>query len=411
MTHEIDRPGWAAEFERELTCNILPFWMTHAVNSRNGGMHGALTNDLQVQRNEPRSAVLAARVLWTFSAVFRRLGDPAYRAMADRAFEDLVHSFWDDRYGGVVWSVDRSGRAVSDRKHHYAQAFAIYGLSEYAHATGSAAALDRSRAIFQLLEAHAYDADHGGYIEGSSRAWEPLVDARLSDRDLESPKSMNTMIHLMEAYTNLHRVWPDAVLARQLQHLIGIVLDKILDRTAGHLRLFFDENWTSLIDGVSFGHDIEASWLLHEAALELGDPNVLVAATDAAKQLAASVLRDGVDADGSLFSEAAPDGTLDGGKDWWPQAEAIVGFYNAYELTGDAAYARASRACWDYAKSALVDAEHGGWIKRINEHGVPDPLRYKSGPWECPYHQSRTCLEMMHRLGASSISVDHGGAD
>jgi len=390
---------WLEDFRRELTGNILPFWMTHAIDERNGGMHGALTNDLQVQREEPRSAVLATRVLWTFSAAFRQLGDLAYREMAVRAFNDLVHSFWDDAHGGVVWTVDRAGHPVSDRKHHYAQAFALYGLSEYVRATGSADALERCRTLFDLLERHAYDKTFGGYVEGSTRTWQPLVDARLSDRDLDCRKSMNTNLHLLEAYTNLHHIDPTAALERQLVGLLEIALDKILDRSTGHLRLFFDDDWTSLLGGASFGHDIEASWLLHEAALEVGDPDVVARAASAAKLLAETVFREGVDADGSLFTEVSEDGVLERGKDWWPQAEAVVGFYNAFELTGDPAYAGASRACWNYAKGAMVDPEHGGWIKRIDERGHPDPLRYKSGPWECPYHQSRACLEMMRRLG------------
>ncbi len=411
MTRAVTESSWAMELQRELTDNILPFWMTHAADTGNGGMHGAVTNDLRVRDDEPRSAVLAARVLWTFSAAFRRFGDSAYRAMADRAFHDLLHSFWDNDYGGVVWSVDRDGRTVSDRKHHYAQAFAIYGLSEYARATGCGDALDRCATIFDLLEAHAHDARYGGYVEGSTRTWDPLTDPRLSERDASSPKSMNTMLHLTEAYANLYEVRQDSTLARRLRELLTLTLSTIFDPVTGHLRLFFADDWTPLQGGASFGHDIEASWLLHEAACALGDPDLLASATAAARQLAATVLRDGVDADGSLFSETSADGVLDRGKDWWPQAEAIVGFYNAYELTNDTAYANASRACWEYAKQAMVDAEFGGWMKRIDEHGEPDPHRYKSGPWECPYHQSRACLEMMQRLNASSASADYGGTD
>lgn len=397
MTEAMERK-WKAELKRELTENILPFWMTHAVNARNGGMHGAVTNDLQVKHSVPRSAILSSRVLWTFSAAFRQLGDPQYRTMAERAYNDLAQAFWDEEHGGVVWLVDRQGEWVSDRKHHYAQAFAIYGLSEYFRATGSDEALQMAKRAFELLERHGFDAKHGGYFEGSSRKWGALTDPRLSDKDLASQKSMNTMLHLLEAYTNLLRVWDNDVLKRQLAGMLRVFCTHIVDFETGHMKLFFDDAWNELGGGVSFGHDIEASWLLHEAADELGDPEIMGAVLPVAMKLAEAVLHEGVAEDGSLFTEASSNGVLDRGKDWWPQAEAIVGFYNAFQLTGHPAYERAAFECWGFVKSSMVDAEHGDWVKRIDEAGEVDPDRYKSGPWECPYHHSRTCLEMIERL-------------
>lgn len=388
----------SGQFKDELTQNILPFWMTHAVDQSNGGLHGSVANDLQIDNRVPRSAILAARVLWTFSAAYGQLKDPAYLAMAKRQFEDLKHTFWDPQHGGLYWLVDRRGVPVSDRKHHYAQAFGIYGLSAFYHATANPESLDLAQHLFDLLERHAFDPIYGGYFEGSTREWRPLEDARLSDKDLNSKKSMNTMLHLLEAYTSLLRVWDNAQLREQLGAIIRNFTDRIIDRSTGHMRLFFDASWRSLNSNISFGHDIEASWLLQEAAEVNGNPCQLEHAKQLAVLLANAVVRDGLGQDGSLFSESSPQGMLDEGKDWWPQAEAVVGFHNAYELTDDASFADAAFRCWRYIQEEFVDRTHGDWFKRLDLDGIPDPQRHKSGPWECPYHHGRMCLEMLRRL-------------
>jgi mannobiose 2-epimerase len=402
MGNGAERARQAIEFERELTENILPFWMTHVVDEVNGGLHGAVANDLSVVAGTPRSAVLCARVLWTFSAAASRFGGrQEYRAMAERVFDVLADVFWDSEYGGLYWDVDRSGCPVRDRKHHYAQAFGIYGLSEYHRTTGDLRSLDLAKELFALLESHARDPEHGGYTEGSTRDWRPLGDLRLSERDVDAPKSMNTMLHLLEAYTNLLRVWDDAHLRDRLSDLTRIVLTRIVDESSGHLRLFFEQDWTSIVDMHSYGHDIEASWLLCEAAVVSRDRTLQANAERAAVALANGVLRDGLDEDGSLFREATPDGVVDLFKDWWPQAEGIVGFYNAYQLSGDERFADAAFRCWDVVRERFVDRSNGDWFKRLAPDGSPDPASHKAGPWDCPYHHSRACLEMMERLDGS----------
>ncbi|MBE0636072.1 AGE family epimerase/isomerase, partial [Candidatus Bipolaricaulota bacterium] len=207
------------------------------------------------------------------------------------------------------------------------------------------------------------------------------------------------------AYTGLLRVWDNARLREQLNAIIHNFVDKIIDGSTGHMLLFFDEQWRSLSETVSFGHDIEASWLLQEAAEASGDPDQLEQAKRLAVLLATAVMRDGLDGNGSLFSESTPQGMLDDGKDWWPQAEAVVGFHNAYELTGDASFADAAFRCWRYIQEEFVDRTHGDWFKRLDLDGTPDPKRHKSGPWECPYHHSRMCLEMLNRLDSSRERV------
>lgn len=390
------------EFRRqladELTGNILPFWMNHSLDKANGGFYGALTNDLEIHNEVARSAILCARILWTYASAYRKLGDREYLDMAGWAYNALRNSFLDPEYGGVYWTVDSAGKPVFDRKHHYAQAFAIYGLSEYYRATERPESLVLAQSLFQLLEKHAYDPHYGGYIEGSSREWEALADMRLSVRDLNCRKSMNTMLHVLEAYTNLLRVWDDPSLKAQQRALIEIFLQRIIDPSTGHFRLFFDDRWNSLSPNVSFGHDIEGSWLLLEAAEVQADPALLEQVRQTAIRIAAAVYQDGLKADGSLPYEAGPEGLVDSNISWWVQAEAMVGFYNAYQLCGENRFAQAARQSWNFIQEKMVDRVHGDWIKILHRDGTPDESSYKVGPWECPYHHSRACFEMLDRL-------------
>lgn len=396
MLGERERSEWSGQLEQELAGNILPFWMAQAVDRERGGFYGAVTNDLQVHNHVPRSAILCARVLWTYSRAYSRFRDAAYLDMARWAFAALTEVFWDQEYGGVYWTVDALGQPVMDRKHHYAQAFAIYGLCAFYETTGESQSLALAQELFRLLEKHAYDPVYGGYIEGSSRRWEALEDMRLSDRDLDCRKSMNTMLHILEAYTQLARLWEPARAPHRA--LIEAFMDRIVHPEGTHFRLFFDDAWRSLLDHVSYGHDIEGSWLLVEAAEVQGEAELLVQARKVALSMAEAVYRRGIDADGGLFYEAGPQGVVDGQKSWWVQAEAMVGFTNAYQLSGKEYFLRAALRCWKYIQAHHVDRTHGGWFKVLLRNGTPDPKSYKVGPWECPYHHSRACIEMVDRL-------------
>jgi len=397
-TQLINNTEFRSQLEDELTGNILPFWMDHSLDKVNGGFYGALTNDLQIHNEVPRSAILCARILWTYATAYRKLGDRQYLDMAGWAYNALRDTFFDPEYGGVYWTVDKAGKPVFDHKHHYAQAFAIYGLSEYYRATERPESLVLAQSLFHLLEKHAYDPLHGGYIEGSSRTWEALADMRLSDRVLNCRKSMNTMLHILEAYTNLLRVWEDPTLRAQQRALIEIFQQRIIDPASGHFKLFFDDQWNSLLPNVSFGHDIEGSWLLLEAAKVQADPALVDQVRQTAVQIASAVCQDGLEPDGSLPYEAGPAGLVDSDKSWWVQAEAMVGFYNAYQLSGQTRFAQAAQRSWKYIQDNVVDRVHGDWFKILHPDGTPDESSYKVGPWECPYHHSRACFEMIERL-------------
>jgi cellobiose epimerase len=394
----INRYEFKRQLRNELTNNILPFWSTRLVDRLNGGFYGAITNDNMILNEVPRSSVLCARILWTFSAAYRKLGTAEYLETAQWAYDTLRESFWDGKHGGVYWSVEKSGTPVMDRKHHYAQAFAIYGLVEYYRTVRDPESLRLAQVLFQLLEKYAHEPVHGGYLEGSTCDWQPLEDMRLSEKDLNCRKSMNTLLHILEAYTNLLRVWEVAGLRMQHRALIEIFLDKVIDARTGHLKLFFDDPWNSLSENISFGHDIEASWLLYEASMMHTDTALRERVRAASIQMAEAVLREGRDVDNSIFQERGPEGLTEADKEWWTQAEAVVGFYNAHRLTGEIAYAEASRATWEFIRGKLIDRTNGDWFKRLGKDGKPDLASYKAGPWECPYHHGRMGLEMIERL-------------
>ena len=394
---------WAARIEKELLDNILPFWMRHTVDRDNGGFYGKVDCDGHVDREAPRASVINSRILWTFSAACRLIGAP-YRATADWAYDYIVQKFWDAEYGGVYWMLDHQGNPLSDRKQIYAQAFAAYAMAEYYRATGKPEALDFAQRLFRLIEDHSRDAVWKGYLEARGRDWGALEDMRLSEKDLNSPKSMNTHLHVMEAYTNLLRVWRDTELVVRQKELLEVTMDRIVDNSTGHFKLFFDNQWNSLTDHVSFGHDIEGSWLIQEAAEVLGDAVLIERARKLALRMAETVYAEGLDKDGSLFYEADSKGVMiDPKKHWWAQAEAVVGFYNAYQLSGQQHFLDQSYRVWEYIETHIVDRVHGEWHAKLSPAGVPYLEREDSdaclaGPWKCPYHNSRVCYEMIERL-------------
>jgi mannobiose 2-epimerase len=386
------------ELADELIQRILPYWSSHVVDELHGGFVGYISGDNVRTEEAPRSCILNARILWTFSAAYRILRARAYLATLQRAAQYFDAHFVDPQYGGVYWMVDATGEALDDRKHVYAQSFAIYGWSEQYRATGEDRRLRQATDMFQLLERHAHDALHGGYREAFSRAWVPLEDVRLSGEDANEPRSMNTHLHVLEAFTNLARAWPDALLRARLRSLVDIFLDRIADTGTNHLRLFFSDDWMPRSSAVSYGHDIEASWLLLDAIDVLRDDALRARVQPLCLNLADAVLTEGLDAVGGVFNEVRPDGSVDTDKEWWPQAEAIVGFLNAYQKTGRSAFLDAAVETWAFTRRHILDRERGEWHRRVARDGSIRPDHEKVGPWKCPYHNARACLEVMARV-------------
>lgn len=386
--------------ECELRENILPFWLKYTVDRENGGFYGALTNDLQVHNDVERSLVLCARILWTFSAAYRKYSEPAFLDMAQHAYQYLVEKFIDRKFGGMYWWISRDGAPINDRKQTYGQAFAIYGLSEYFMASNDPEALRLAQNIFDLIEQHAYEPIYGGYIEGCARNWGALADMRLSPKEpLDSPKSMNTLLHVLEGYTNLLRAWPNPKVIGAQTRLLRTFLDHVVDPQTHFTRLFFQNDWTSMGDLISYGHDIETSWLLVEAAEVLGDHDLIEETRQTAVKMAEAVYTT-LDSDGTVMAEGTSGGVHHPEKHWWCEAEGVVGFLNAYEISGDEKFARAAVRLWDFIETRMVDRQNGEWFKTLRRDGSPVYEQRKTGPWEDPYHHSRSCMEVIRRIDA-----------
>ncbi|HVT73589.1 MAG TPA: AGE family epimerase/isomerase [Lacunisphaera sp.] len=396
MTTAAELSAAIERIETDLRRNILPFWRDHVVDRATGAFLGSLTNDLVADRTVERGALLTSRILWTFAAASRT--EPAWLEVADLAQADLMTRFHDGRHGGFFWSVAADSVVRQDRKQVYGQAFAIYALAEYHAATGRRAPLDHAIATFRLLERHARDRRHGGYLEAFARDWSPIADVRLSDIDQNDPKSQNTMLHVMEAYTNLRRVWPDPGLHAALAELVGVMLDRVVDPATAHLRLFFSADWTPRSDRISYGHDIEAAWLLTEAAAALGDPALAARVRALAVRIADVTLAEGVDADGGVFNLGSPAGPVDTNKEWWPQAEAVVGFLNAFAISGDERHLAAALRTWEFIARHLIDRDHGEWFRGVTRDGRVIGSLAKVSFWKCPYHNGRMELEAARRL-------------
>ena len=399
-----------AEAEEVLRNNILSFWLGQMVDRENGGFYGQMRGDGSLVPQANKGGILAGRILWSFSAAYRVLGNSEYLRGATRARDYILSYFIDPQYGGTYWEVDCMGRPVNTKKQFYCLGFMIYGLSEYARATGDQAALDAAVRLFQTIEEQAWEPQYGGYIEAKTRDWQPISDMRLSDKDANYPKSQNTHLHIIEPYANLYRTLRErpslrvAPSVRQalegaLRRLIDIFCTKILNPSTHHLDLFFENDWTRGAGWLeSYGHDIECSWLLHEAALVLGDGEVLSRVEPVVRQVAKASEK-GLNPDGSMTHEANLDtGRVDADRHWWVQAETVVGFLNIYQHFGDEAALQKALRCWNYIKENLIDYEGGEWWWSRDAQGRINYAEDKAGFWKCPYHNSRMCLEIIERL-------------
>lgn len=386
-----------SEVREELLQNILPFWSEKMTDQKNGGFYGRIDGNDQLIPNADKGGVLNARILWSFSAVYLQEKNPLYLELANRAKDFILAHFFDPEFGGTYWTISFDGKAVDTKKQIYSQAFFLYAFTEHYRASGDESSLQTAIGLFRLIEKRSFDAERNGYFEAYSRDWELLEDLRLSEKDANEKKTMNTHLHILEAYTNLYRVWKDPELARQLRNLILIFTEKIVNATTKHLDLFFDENWNSKAKIVSYGHDIEASWLIDEAARILADQELLAIVQKVCIQIAEAAC-EGLQPDGSIvYEKDYTTGHLDKDRHWWVQSEAVVGFLNAYELTDNTEWRNKAMKCWKYISENLIDKADGEWFWSISDEGIANRKEDKAGFWKCPYHNSRMCLEVLSR--------------
>jgi mannobiose 2-epimerase len=380
---------------RQELFHILDYWIAHAVDKDKGGFYGRVDGKNVPDTNSPRSIVVNARILWTFSAAHQLFPDKRYAEMAGRAYDYITSHFIDKEYGGVYWSVTADGAPLEKKKQLYGHSFAIYGLSEYYKISKKQEVLDLAKEIFSQVISHGYDKEKGGYIEAFERDWANTDDYLLSKG--ENRKSMNTTIHLLESFTNLYRVWKSEQSRFHLQHAIHIMLDHIVDAHTYRMTLFFKEDWTHTTETISYGHDIEAAWLLWEAAEVLDDAKLKARCKDVSVNMARAATS-GLAADGALNYEYEPStGKLNDSKQWWPEAEAMVGFYNAYQLSHKVTYLEKSEKIWGFIKQHLIDHVNGEWFGSVDANGkviADDKINF----WKGPYHNSRGCMEMWKRM-------------
>jgi mannobiose 2-epimerase len=392
----------SGSLEKELRENILDWWMKYSPDKELGGFHGHIDHHNRVVPGAGKGAIMHARILWTFSAAYRMYPDPAYLDTAERAYAYILTHFLDHEHGGIYWELEADGRVKSDRKQIYAIAFTIYALAEYHLASGERRALDHAFRLFRDIEDNAMDLERNGYTDALSRQWEPIRDQRLSDKDQNESKTMNTHLHILEAYANLCRTWKDPEVASALGNLVDLFLEKFVDPESLHLKLFFNDDWELRSNMVSYGHDIECAWLLHEAAEVLGDQ----ARLEKAEKLAVDMARrsfEGLDVDGGMCYEYMPgEKHTDTDKHWWPQAEAMVGYFNAYQLSGEETFAEKTLASWNFIQEKMVDRQLGEWIWSVDREGRPQTEKEKAGFWKCPYHNGRACMQLIRRIEKSN---------
>lgn len=384
------------DLENELH-DILDFWQNRTIDDLNGGFIGKIDNNNRINVEAPKGSVLNSRILWTFSAAYQVTNNDSYLSTAERAFEYFREYFIDKEFGGVYWTVDYKGRPLDTKKQIYALAFAVYGLSEFYLSSKNEAAKDLAIELYNTIIKYSYDFENGGYIEALTRDWKEINDLRLSKKDANEKKTMNTHLHLLEAFANLYRVWKNEKVEEKVSELIYIFLNRIIDPETHHLVLFFDEKWNKKSQIVSYGHDIEAAWLIEEAAgiVQNNSLSQQVQQNSVSLALAAT---DGLDSDGGLWYEydIANDDLIKE-KHWWPQAEAMVGFFNAWQITGDEKFLQNSLSSWKFIQQHILNKKNGEWFWGIEEDNTV-MNEDKIGIWKCPYHNSRACMELIKRI-------------
>lgn len=396
MTNKLE--NLKSEVRSELLRNILPFWSEKMIDHRNGGFFGRVDGTGKIDPEADKGSVLNARILWTFSSAYRTIGDPDYLKLAERAKEYLLNCFFDEKNMGIYWLLDNKGRVKDGKKQIYAQAFVLYAFVEHFRAAKNENSLAKAVELFNLIEKYSYDAQYDGYLEAFSIDWGEPDDLRLSEKDANEKKTMNTHLHLLEAYTNLYRVWKNDLLRQKLENLIRIFTGKIVNSRSFNLNMFFDEEWNDKTELISYGHNIEASWLLHEAAIVVGEESLIQKTSSICLKIA-EASKDGIMTDGSMIYEKnLMTRQTDYDRHWWVQAESVIGFLNAFILSQKTEYLDLCLSAWKFISEHLIDTKNGEWFWSVDKDLKPNLKDDKAGFWKCPYHNSRMCLEIIERV-------------
>lgn len=386
--------GLHTELYEEVTKHILPFW-DKMVDQEYGGFYGGMSKELELNKEGLKGGIAAARLLWSYARAYRYTGNPLHEEAMVHAYNFLVNKVLDETYGGIYWAMDYKGEVLDERKHVYAQSFAIYALSEYVLATDSEEAKGIAIQLYELVEEVGYSHVYGGYLEEFDVQWHLKDNEMLSENGVVAYFTMNTHLHVLEAYTNLYRICPEIKVRKSIKGLLEIFKGTIYDPDKGIMKVFFDEQWRSIIDMNSYGHDIEATWLIQEALDVLGEEDTVI--DQMIKTIGDNILERSIQEDGSIINEIEA-GVKDYQRVWWGQAEAMVGFMNLYQKSGDDKYLKATEKMWRYIASTLVDSRQGGEWYYGQEADQSLSKKAIVEPWKTPYHNLRGCIEVLERL-------------
>ncbi|MDR2044015.1 MAG: AGE family epimerase/isomerase [Clostridium sp.] len=390
----MERQTLHTEMKEHLTQVLLPFWKKW-IDEENGGYYGYVDTRLRADKGAEKGCILNSRILWFFSSAYLALGEESLRKYADHAWRFLRDCCIDRERGGVFWSVDCKGRPLDTTKHTYNQAFAVYALSSYYKAFGEEQALRTAEGIFRLIETGCKDAY--GYQEAQTRDFEPAGNDKLSENGVTADRTMNTLLHLLEAYTEFYRVSRSGEAAARIREILDRVAEKVYNPVLGRQEVFFDRDMNSLIDLHSYGHDIEAAWLIDRGTDVLGDEDCRRKMGPITLRLAQRVYEAAYD--GQSVANECERGKVDQRRIWWVEAEAVVGFYNAWQRSPEKTYFReAAEAVWRFIRNHLAAPEEGSeWFWCTDRDGNPMRELPLVEPWKCPYHNGRMCMEIMKR--------------
>ena len=388
---------FATEIKEHLVNDLIPFWQG-LKDEENGGFYGYLSYDLKLDKKAVKGCILNSRILWFFSNAYMVLGDPSLLESATHAYQFLKEHCVDDEFGGVFWSLTYDGKPEDTTKHTYNQAFSIYALASYYDASKNPEALEIAWKLYDLVESKC--KDEYGYLEAFTRNFEPEENDKLSENGVIAEKTMNTLLHVFEAYTELYRVTKEEKVAKQIRFMMDLIKDKVFNKEIGRQEVFFDRTWNTLIDLYSYGHDIETAWLV-DRGLEVLDDKAYTNMLSPITKIITENIYNRAYIDHSLVNESE-NGVVDTTRVWWVQAEAVVGFLNGYQKQGDKKFLDASVDIWNYIKKYFIDKRNGSeWFWSVKEDHTPDEKPIVE-PWKCPYHNGRMCFEVLRRMKNAS---------
>ena len=377
--------------------SLLAWWTTFGFDNVRNRFYGEVGNNNQPNESATLMVIQRARILWFFSVVSQKENYSQYKRFADIQYEELVNHFYNENTKGFFWELDQNYSVLKNRKQSYAQAFCIYALSEYYLLSGNNKVKRLAYETFSMLESKVWDNVYHGYIEALDHDWSAMEDMRLSDKDQNVPKTMNTHLHIIEAYTTLCKVTGRQDVQTSLERVTRLYVDKFYNEKSKGFQLFFDNEWCLCSDIISYGHDIESSWLLYEAAQMIDDEIFTTRIKKIALDIVEEVIHSGINIDGAVKNEVHIKVT-DTSYDWWPQAEGVVGFINAYEIDQSKSYLAIAQKCLSFIDQHIVDHDHGEWYWKISTEYEVDTTISKSNGWKAPYHNGRMYIEILHRL-------------